>query len=148
MGIFVEQPRDRMRAAHGPARKGGSVVRTALKPEIRALDFPKGYELYQDFVIMCGSDAHANRVIRLIVDYCEFDSQRYMSSAERIAQLPTTNPNEIEGIEETLVRFAMEVYMLAYRQKLFDLNSGNRIFGYEFLRFAGSRLLLQRKKIV
>lgn len=118
-----------------------------LLMDMLVLDFYRGYAYFQEFSELTGSMAHADKVFRLIVDYCELDQYRYAANVERIARLPSTNPDEIEGIEELLVRFAVEFYTLMYNKRVFKALEGSK-FPYEYVRFAGSRIILQHKKIV
>lgn len=111
--------------------------------ELFVLNLRKGYGHYQDYSVVYG-DAQAERTFSLVTNYCELDMNRYIANAERIACLPSTNPNEIEGVGELLVRFAMELYLAVRQEKLFS-NQG--IFKYEFFRMASYRLYLQKKGI-
>lgn len=99
------------------------IPRTAMVAQpstgtIVLVPFLAGYQIYRDLQDMIGGD-HTARITRLIVDYCQLDKAAYYAQLQAIANLPNTNPGNIQGVEKMVMQLGQEVYVTFFNHKLF-----------------------------
>ena len=105
--------------------------------------FWEGYRIYADLQVLIGGD-HTDRIMRLIVDYCQFDASAYYKSLVSIVNLPTTNPNNIIDVNEMIMSLGRHVYATFFKYHLFTSNQIG--FGYRLHQVMNSgKLALYHK---
>jgi hypothetical protein len=95
--------------------------------KVVVVQFWEGYRIYADLQVLIGGD-HTDRIMRLIVDYCQFDASAYYKSLVSIVNLPTTNPNNIIDVDEMIMSLGRHVYATFFKYHLFAPNQIG--FGY------------------
>lgn len=95
--------------------------------KVVVVPFWEGYRIYADLQVLIGGD-HTERIMRLIVDYCQFDASAYYKSLVSIVNLPTTNPNNIIDVNEMIMSLGRHVYATFFKYQLFSPNQSG--FGY------------------
>ncbi len=86
--------------------------------KIVVVPFWDGYRIFSDLQLLIGGD-HATRIMALIVDYCQIDAQAYYHQLQAITKLPTTNPDNVEGVDKMIMDLGSEVFKTFYTNQLF-----------------------------
>lgn len=94
--------------------------------KIVVVPFWEGYRIYADLQVLIGGD-HTDRIMRLVVDYCQSDATAYYNSLCSIVNLPTTNPNNIIDVNSSIMKLGSLVYKAFYEYRLFEAAS---LYGY------------------
>lgn len=108
------------------SKKSYPMVAQPNIPRVVVIPFWDGYRIYADLQVLIGGD-HAERITRLVVDYCQQDVNAYYQSLAGIVNLPTTNPNNIMDVDDMIMKMGMEVYKAFYFHRLF---TPTNTFGY------------------
>ena len=111
--------------------------------QLTIVSFTAGWELLQEMHAILGSYSKAETALRLCVDYCSHNLGQYQAQLERIALLPSLNPDNIHGISEIIMRLGLEVYFAAFNNALFEVGTVREL-PYQFYKVTPSRLMLQR----
>lgn len=109
-----------------PTQQSFAMVYQPNTSKVVVVPFWEGYRIYADLQSLIGGD-HTDRIMRLVVDYCESNAEKYYVSLAAIVNLPTTNPNNIMDVDEMIMKLGTEVYKTMFLHQLFTPASS---FGY------------------
>lgn len=92
------------------------------------IEFFDGYSTLEDLRLLLNG-FHGDRILRLLVDYCQNNPQDYYNAILAIIKLPSTNPDSIAGVDDMIKLLGMQVYKAFYNNRLFKPVSTT---GYRF----------------
>lgn len=124
------------------ATESNSVLETKPQNQVVAVMFTEGWKIFEDLAILVGRGA-ATLALQRCIDYCGYNLQTYVAQLEKISHLGDLNPNDLEGIEENIMRLGAEVFYCAHHNRLFEVGTVREL-PYMFYHVGPHRLYLQR----